>query len=307
LRGDVRSLLCHVWKRGGRTVDTAANYRKRRALSDVASALAAAVSSEIITTSSNIHVTAKAGYVGSADVLTALVDAKIVAADDVVKGQHVLSSTFVRWEIDRAAETLGRAVDTFFLHNPEEQLARLSRSDLLYTIRHVFATLEEASAARKIQQYGVATWRSLFNAGVTVDDLRRAAVDVGGDAHHFRAIQLPVNILIDESAAAAMEGHGPIVDAAASGMQVFASAPLAGGELTRLITRDIAKVIADQHSPAQAAFQFVRSIPGISVILVGVSTPEHFDELFNVCDLPTLATEHVHEILRLTHRDAGYQ
>src|ERR1700738_3539773 len=51
-------------------------------------------------------------------------------------------------------------VDVFYLHNPESQLAEVSKADFLERIREAFTFLESAVVAGEIQYYGVATWNA---------------------------------------------------------------------------------------------------------------------------------------------------
>jgi hypothetical protein len=54
-------------------------------------------------------------------------------------------------------------------------------------------------------------------------------------------------------ASEALNGAGPVAEAAEAGLQVWASAPLNGGELLDMVTSELAALISPCHSPVAAA------------------------------------------------------
>src|SRR5207249_2179711 len=78
---------------------------------------------------------------------------------DLAAGCHCLTPAYLRDQLARSLRNLGlAALDVYFLHNPETQLAAVSRADFLARVRPAFVTLEEACAAGQIGVYGAATW-----------------------------------------------------------------------------------------------------------------------------------------------------
>src|SRR5439155_26745115 len=61
-------------------------------------------------------------------------------------------------------------------------------------------------------------------------------------------------------------------------LMVFASASLLQGQLSRGMPDELAQWFPGFETDAQRALQFVRSTPGITCALVGMSRPEHVEE-----------------------------
>ncbi|REK88895.1 hypothetical protein DY245_18660 [Streptomyces inhibens] len=100
-------------------------------------------------------------------------------------------------------------------------------------LREAFAALEEAAAAGHLSTYGIATWSGFTEGLVTVEELDRlASEDAGGSPdHQLRPVQLAVSLVEAGALKQALDGRGAISEANEREWQVFASAPLHGGEL----------------------------------------------------------------------------
>lgn len=173
--------------------------------------------------------------------LTAGRVAGVVDERDAAAG-HSLAAPYVRWQLSRNLADLGRErLDALFLHNPERttQPARLHAQ-----LRDSFAVLEEAAAAGSVTVYGIATWNMFTGGAVTVADLDRLATEAAGTRdHHLRMLQLPVSLVTADALTEALDGRGPIAEAAGRGWSVHASAPLHGGELPDLATPELAALL----------------------------------------------------------------
>ena len=155
-------------------------------------------------------------------------------------------------------------------------------------LKGAFGALESAVAAGKIRAYGTATWNAYRVSptapdAVSLRDVVRLAEEVGGPAHHFRALQLPFNLAMLEAldpATQSMEGEPApaLVAARSQGLMVFASASLLQGRLAKGLPGEITRHFAGLDTDAQCALQFVRSTPGITTALVGMSRCEHVEE-----------------------------
>jgi aryl-alcohol dehydrogenase-like predicted oxidoreductase len=109
------------------------------------------------------------------------------------------------------------------------------------------------------------------------------AEEVGGKNHRFRAIQLPFNLAMPEAAVVSTQQAGrklgPLLQVArANGLMVFASASLLQGQLTQGLPQQFRSWFPRIQTDAQRAIQFVRSTPGITCALVGMSNLEHVEE-----------------------------
>jgi aryl-alcohol dehydrogenase-like predicted oxidoreductase len=182
-------------------------------------------------------------------------------------------------------------VDCYYVHNPETQLERFSR-DLVYDrLEATFERLEERAQAGDVDDDGVATWECFrvpedhpdyLSLPEVVSRARAAAETAGSTATHFRAVQLPFNVSMADAftveAQPSVEGpQSTLAFAADAGLDVFASATLAQGDLVAALPEAVADVVAGD-TRAQKAINFARSGPGVTAALVGMGSPEHVDE-----------------------------
>ncbi|MFE7838721.1 aldo/keto reductase [Streptomyces sp. NPDC057474] len=135
---------------GAQWIDTAApNYATGRAHDLLAPALAAHPSLRIAT---------KTGYFTAVTGADAVNDG-VLTEDQAVAG-HSLAPDYVRWQIHRNREQLGRErLDLVLLHNPERAHPG-DRHALHRAIRDAFVVLEEAVAAGHVAGYGIARGRA---------------------------------------------------------------------------------------------------------------------------------------------------
>src|SRR5207249_8480385 len=123
--------------------------------------------------------------------------------------------------------------------------------------------------------YGAATWEGFRTKGLFSLNLQRLAeiaAAEGGADHHFRFIQLPLNLAMQEAFAAGPESS--IATAARLGITVVASATLMQARLLRSMPEKVRDLIPGLRTDAQRAIQFTRSMPGVAVALVGMGRRE---------------------------------
>jgi aryl-alcohol dehydrogenase-like predicted oxidoreductase len=209
----------------------------------------------------------------------------ILHEGDVAAGCHSMAPSFIDDQLDRSRVNLGvDTIDVYYLHNPETQLGEVPREMFNSRVRAAFEFLESAVAAAKIHYYGLATWNAFrqneneqdFLALETMESLAR---DVAGGSHHFRFVQLPCNLGMTEALTRSnqpLEGRRvPMVEAANKlGITLVASATLLQGKLSRNLPSFVTAALGMQ-SDAERALQFVRSTPGITTALVGMSSTQH--------------------------------
>jgi len=187
-------------------------------------------------------------------------------------------------ELSRANLGL-ETIDIYYLHNPENQLNAVSRAEFLGRIRAAFEVLERAVGDGKIGVYGTATWNgyrvaATERAWLSLDELWRVAAEVGGEQHHFRALQLPYNLAMPEAVTLAnqpvnQQRGTTLAVASAMGIGVCASASLLQGRLAKGLPPILREALDGFGSDAQRSIQFVRSTPGINVALVGMKSAAH--------------------------------
>mgnify|MGYP000038300261 CR=1 FL=1 len=278
---------------GINVVDTAVNYRHQRSERVVGRAL-----DDADVDRESVVVATKGGFVpfdGERPddpgrwIHEQYVEPGLVERDDLVRGQHCIAPDFIEDQLDRSLSNLGLdAVDCYYVHNPETQLAARSRAAVYDQLEATFTRLEERAAAGELGQYGVATWEAFrvpeghdryLSLAEVVSRARAAAKAAGNTATHFRAIQLPFNVVMaDAFTVAGQRGaDGPqsaLWFAHEAGLDVFASAVLAQGDLVDGLPGEVAEQVAGETS-AQRAINFARSGPGVTCALVGMGSPEH--------------------------------
>ncbi|MEV8101775.1 aldo/keto reductase [Streptomyces sp. NPDC088135] len=244
-------------------VDTAPNYLGGRAQSLLAPVLA----------NHPVPVSTKVGFVARGSGTAGIVAGALSAAE--ADAGHCLSPAFVRWQCERNRAELGRdRLNMVFVHNPEQ-----APGDPYEVLRRAFVVLEEEVDAGRLDAYGVATWNGFDKGAFAVPHLDRLASLAAGSAdHHLRAVQLPVSLVSAYAFTQALDRRGPIAQAAERGWEVYASAPLFGGELTELATRELADLIRPDLTVAQGCLLAVASCPGVTRVLLSASNPAHWDE-----------------------------
>ncbi|HET7286463.1 MAG TPA: aldo/keto reductase, partial [Pyrinomonadaceae bacterium] len=153
----------------------------------------------------------------------------------------------------------------------------------------------------KLGYYGVATWNGFRVAPDSgghhsLVGMFEAAYEVGGEGHGFRFIQLPFNLAMPEALSLPTETiedeKMAVVEAAAGlGVTVVASASMLQGRVARGLPGDVRKTLGSLPTDAQTAIQFVRSAPGITTALVGMSSVEHVEENLKLIEVEPVSTE----------------
>ena len=168
-------------------------------------------------------------------------------------------------------------------------------------MRAAFEFLEQSVADGKLRNYGVATWNGFRvepNSGGyhSLETIVDAARDVGGADHHFRFIQLPLNLAMPEALFFQNQKLGDefvsvLQAAAALGLTAIASGSLLQGQVTRGLPEAIRDPLGSLATDAQTGIQFVRSAPGIATALVGMSRMAHVEENLQLVSIPRAREE----------------
>lgn len=284
-------------ERGCNMIDTAANYRFQRSERAIGRALESIVKSEAFGRD-ELVVCTKGGYLPfdgepPADVRRYIdetfVQTGIVEPGDIVGGSHCMTPAYLQNQIDQSLANLNlECIDVYYIHNPESQLAGVSRAEFEARLRAAFELLEKNIAAGKIKKYGVATWNGFRVAqGAreyhSLERIVEIAREAGGATHGFGFIQLPINLVMPEALVlrnqtCTGETMTMLEAARALRVTVVASASLLQGRVTRGIPEHMRDALGGLATDAQSGIQFVRSTPGITTALIGMSRREHVDE-----------------------------
>jgi aryl-alcohol dehydrogenase-like predicted oxidoreductase len=209
----------------------------------------------------------------------------IFRPEEIAAGCHCLAPGYLADQLDRSLSNLGvECVDVFYLHNPETQLSEISIEEFRRRIDEAFRFLETAVAANKIGAYGLATWNPFredpkAQGYLSLASIEQIAREAGGLDHHFRFLQLPLNLAMPEALlrpnqVVAGKTMAMVQAARALGITLVTSAALLQGQLTRSLPAYIGQALGLRSYSLQA-LQFARSVPGVTTALVGMSRVEH--------------------------------
>jgi len=290
----------HALSGGVNAVDTAINYRCQRSERVIGRVLQELIGEGVLRRDEVVLCT-KAGYVpldGSAPatrdayekyVRREYYDRGVLRPEDVVGGGHAISPDFLVDQLHRSMRNLGvQGIDYFYIHNPEQQLAAVSAAELTRRLRTAFEALEGCVSRGEIGAYGCSTWNALrLPAGsqghLSLYELEALARDVAGEAHHFRIVQLPINLTMSEAVRVSTQRDPRgrlvhVIDAAAElGIDLVVSAPLLQGQLTRDLPQQVRDLFTGS-TDAQRALAFVRTLPAVLTAAVGMKSVDHVGE-----------------------------
>jgi uncharacterized protein YyaL (SSP411 family)/aryl-alcohol dehydrogenase-like predicted oxidoreductase len=169
---------------------------------------------------------------------------------------HCVHPEFLRDQLARSLDRLQlERLDACLLHNPEYFLSdakrrrsgrlEVVRAEFYRRLREAFAFLEAQVAAGRIGWYGVSSNTAVLPAddpeATSLTRMLEAAETAGGSGHHFRILQVPMNLF--ESGAILTPNTGPqgmqtvLALAAEKGIGVLVNRPLnafAGEKMLRL-------------------------------------------------------------------------
>jgi aryl-alcohol dehydrogenase-like predicted oxidoreductase len=277
---------------GINVVDAAINYRFQRSERSVGAALVQL--EEKGYSRGQVVVCTKAGYLTPDSKMPndpnkyffdEYIQRGIFQAKDIAGGSHCMAPRFLQDQLSRSLANLGTdCVDVLYLHNPETQLGEISKAQFLARVRDAFHYLESAVATGRIQFYGMATWNGFRQDARARDAMQLAEIaavakGIAGDNHHFRFVQLPFNLGMTEALTLgnqSVDGKTMTIMEAAEELNItlIASASLLQGQVARNLP-DFVNEALGLESDAERALQFVRSSPGITTALVGMSREEH--------------------------------
>lgn len=282
---------------GANVIDTAANYRFQRSERSIGAALGV-LTGERGLSRDEIIICTKGGYLPfnlepprdiRRYVDETFVKRGIAGFEDIVGGSHCMTPAYLQNQLAQSLRNMNLdCVDVYYIHNPEAQLSHVSESEFYARLKAAFESLEKSRAQGKLSFYGVATWNGFrVPPGATgyhsLERMVTVAREIGGESHGFRFIQLPLNLAMPE----ALNLSNQVVDgeqmsvleaAIALGVTVISSASIFQGRVAQNLPEDLRVSLGSLPTNAQTAIQFVRSAPGITTALVGMSNCEHVEK-----------------------------
>jgi aryl-alcohol dehydrogenase-like predicted oxidoreductase len=233
-----------------------------------------------------------------------IINKGVAQPQDIVASSHCMTPGYLDDQLAHSLENLGlNTIDIYYIHNPETQLGAVSREEFNRRLRAAFEFLERAVADGRIQLYGTATWNGYRQPPTARDylslsDVVTIAREVAGEDHHFRVIQLPYNLAMPEALTEAnqvVDGDqqplSTLMAADRLGITVMCSASILQSKLTQNLPPFVREALEGLSTDAQRAIQFVRSTPGVTTALIGMSQRSHVEENLSVAKVPPASVE----------------
>jgi aryl-alcohol dehydrogenase-like predicted oxidoreductase len=285
---------------GVNMIDTAINYRCQRSERVIGRVLQELIGEGVVRRD-EVVICTKAGYVpldgnppASREQYDTYLrqeyfDSGVLRPDELVAGGHAITPAFLMDQLHRSMRNLGvQAIDYFYIHNPEQQLAAISPPEFTARMRLAFEALESCASRGIIGAYGCATWSGLrlpasSHGHLSLYELAAIAKEIGGDDHHFRIVQLPINLTMSEAVRVSTQRDPRgrlvhVIDAASElGIDLVVSAPLLQGQLTHDLPEQVRELFAGP-TDAQRALAFVRTLPAVLATAVGMKSAAHVTE-----------------------------
>ncbi len=285
---------------GVNVLDTAANYRFQRSERAIGAALTQLFAAGKYARDEVLLCT-KGGYLpfdgappaGQAGVKAyveeTFVRTGVAELADIVAGSHCMTPKYLAHQIEQSRRNLQvETIDVYYLHNPETQVQVVGTDEFERRLRAAFVQLEQSVGENKIRTYGVATWNGFRVATDArgyhgLERMVELAREVGGAEHHFRFLQLPLNLGMPEALTQTNQSFQgaevSLLEAArALGVTVMASAAILQGRVARDLPARIREPLGALATDAMTALQFTRSTPGVTTALIGMSQQAHIAE-----------------------------
>jgi aryl-alcohol dehydrogenase-like predicted oxidoreductase len=299
----------HAVESGCNVIDTAINYRCQRSERSIGTAIKELIAKGV--RREEIIVATKGGFIPYDAIPPKDVRAYFEATfakpgianfSDIIGGCHCMTPRYLLNQLDCSLTNLDlECIDVYYVHNPETQLSKVSRDEFNQRILQAFEALEGAVSAGKIGIYGAATWNGFRNEPSARDylslaDMFEIAARAGGKDHHFKVIQLPLNLGMTEALSLSnqqLDGKQltALEAAQALGLAVVCSASVLQGQLTRNLPPIISDTFTGLKTDGQRALQFVRSTPGVTTALVGMKQLSHVEENLEVARIAPASWE----------------
>lgn len=230
---------------------------------------------------------------GSPDLLdeyvrTQFLDKGVMEQEEIVAGIHCMSPSFLENQIQASLKNLGiDCIDLYYLQNPEMQLLEIGEELFYERLQAAFSLLEKKVQEKKIRRYGIASWNGFrqkaeHKGSLQLAKILECAQKAGGPQHHFRAIQLPFNLVMTE----ALKLKNQIQDtekkslfqtAQEANISVLISSPLMQGQVSHLSQR-IFTSMPQGESKIRQALEFVLATPQVCTAFCGMTHLDHVDE-----------------------------
>lgn len=209
------AIVAGVTSGGVNVIDTAINYRYMKSERTVGAAIKH-LTQELGYGRDELILCSKGGYVSEdadrmglpAKRLAELVSSGKVDQSEIVADTHCMNPAFLEYQLNQSLQNMQiDTLDIYYIHNSaESQLALLGDEKYYKRLEKTFEFMEEQVALGKIKYYGMATYNCFRSPPeedgihVSIRTCHEIAKRVGGENHHFKFLQIPVNIICFEAA-----------------------------------------------------------------------------------------------------------
>lgn len=296
-------------QKGINVIDTAINYRGMKSEKVIGKVLTETDRKKVIISTKGGYITPPPEKQDPAKWFKEeMIGKGIISPQDLTQTGNVITAKYIDWAFETSLKNLNTEyIDIYFLHNPEDQLLNFDRESFYKKVRTVFRLLEGKIQEGKLKYYGFATWNGFRVSPdnkqyLSLKDIYDIAVEVGGENHHFRFIQLPYNMampeayffknqLIDGEYVSTFEACQKL------GIYTYTSASIMQTRILGKIPEEIVKILG-VDSQVLAAIQFVRSTPGVGTALIGMSKKEHLEENLKIEEIPPVEKSVIDSLMK---------
>jgi aryl-alcohol dehydrogenase-like predicted oxidoreductase len=300
----------HAVELGCNVIDSAINYRFQRSEKVIGAALKQ-LFADGRASRDEIVVATKGGFFPFEDepprdargwIVENVIEKGLARPEEIAGGSHCMTPAYLENQLSKSLENLGlETIDIYYVHNPESQLESVTSDEFDRRLRAAFECLERAASDGRLHYYGTATWNGYrqepdSHGYLSLSRVTEIAREVGGENHHFRVIQLPHNLAMPEALTLGNqtvdhESLSLLMAADRLGITVMCSAPMLQAKLAQNLPSFVGESLKGLNTDAQRAIQFVRSTPGVTTALVGMSKRSHVDENMAVAAIPPATME----------------
>lgn len=310
------AIVSRALQSGINVIDTGAHYRYGRSLAAVGAGVRDAVQRGVPREA--MFLMSKGGFLtfrgGKPDDMDAWFQREIEAQglgtkEDLAGGAHLLTPEYINYQLELSRSLMGvETLDAFLIDQPEVHIPEIGKDETNKRLARVFVTLERAVREKRLRYYGLSTFYALrvetdaeqFQSITSmIAWAEKAAQEAEGSEkarHHFKIVTFPYNQVMLEAFTrfntATGEGNvaSPIQAAHQLGVYCMASHSLLKGNLAQASAETVEQALPDL-SPVRRGIQFNRSTPGLGTTLVGLSTPEHLEDVLAVAKLEPLGKQ----------------
>jgi len=238
-------------------------------------------------------------------------DTGLLQLEDIAQNCHAMSPRFLEDQLSRSLNNLGmETVDIYYVHNPETQISGVDAKTFAKRLQAAFEFLEKQVSEGRIRMYGTATWSGYRippenTEHLSLEDIQILAREVGGAHHHFKVVQLPLNLAMPEAWVLTNQKYGaqrvPFLELAKKlGIAVIASASLLQGQLARPFPPDFKGLFGNLQKSSQCSLQFVRSCTSVVTALVGMKQKRHISENLETAKISPLSEKELSQLFQRT-------